>query len=216
MLREAGQIINELIHDEIRKLRGISINLTTFDIAQSITAINPELWDFICQCTQSVRGRAGQTNKDDENMKTIRRFFIINMMMYTTNPFTCTTVHHLLADTVEVCGGSRQLLRILNRLGVTVSSDTHDRLVTEVAEREKQKSLWSDLDPNVFTVASTDNIDFLQSHAAVYCGNQSRSYHGTKIQIVQPVPSLKFTTQPITQSTSSSSYRRKFTIKFCT
>ena len=73
MLREAGQIINELIHDEIRKLRGISINLTTFDIAQSITAINPELWDFICQCTQSVRGRAGQTNKDDEHMKTIRR-----------------------------------------------------------------------------------------------------------------------------------------------
>lgn len=29
----------------------------------------------------------------------------------------------------------------------------------------------------------------MSSHAAVYCGNQSQSYHGTIIQIVQPVPS---------------------------
>ena len=47
------------------------------------------------------------------------------------------------------------------------------------------------MDLRKFTVVTVDNIDFLQRHAMVYCGDQSRSWHGTSVQVVQPSSSIE-------------------------
>ena len=75
-------------------------------------------------------------------------------MLFTTISSCATTLYHLVTDTVELNGGSRVLIRVLNRLGVCVAADTHDRIVTDVAEKQKAKPLWSQLTANVFTIAT--------------------------------------------------------------
>ena len=41
------------------------------------------------------------------------------------------------------------------------------------------------MDQSIFTIATTDNIDFLQSHASVYAGSLCCSWHGTSVQVVK-------------------------------
>ena len=185
LLKRSGNMVNDLLHDEITKLKSRQIDLTSFDLSSSISSTNNLLWQFICSCTQSVRERTGRKNQDDAHVKTVRRFFLICMMRFTTNPQCYTELHQLVAEAVEVQGGSRKLIKLLNRLGVSVSVDTHDEFVTDVAEKEKEKGIWNQLLRFICTFFSADNLDFLQRHAAVYCGDQTRSYHGTTLQVTK-------------------------------
>lgn len=160
LLTEAGNVINDIIHEETKRTSNDITDLTNFTLDESIENTNSLLWNFVCLCTRSKRERTRESNKDDAHTKTVRRYFIVCMMIFATNPSFNTLLHHLVADTVEVCGGSRRLIRILNRLGVCVSTDTHDRLVTYLAEDQRERSVWSELSQDKFTLASIDNIDF--------------------------------------------------------
>ena len=66
----------------------------------------------------------------------------------------------MITDTIESCGGSSQLVTILNRLGVCSSADTLARTIQcRVKERERngpEGECW----PHAPIIISMDNIDF--------------------------------------------------------
>ena len=90
-----------------------------------------------------------------------------------------------LTDTTESCGGSIQLVRMLNRLGVCSSADTLARAIQYRVKESENRGPDQDCVPNAITIISTDNIDFLHSYAQVFCGKQTSSWHGTTVQTVQ-------------------------------
>ena len=74
-----------------------------------------------------------------------------------------------------------------NHFGICVSSDTLSRFVQYKVNSLKKASF---LNPEAFTIVSTDNIDFQLSFARVFYGKHTSSWHGTSIQAAQPLPSL--------------------------
>lgn len=90
-MREASNIINDAIQNEIGNMKSSNMDLTTFNLRTCVANINPILWDFVCLCTRSVREPNGKENDHDTHVKTIRRFFRVCMMLLTTNASYNTT-----------------------------------------------------------------------------------------------------------------------------
>ena len=135
-LMEAGAKINDKIHKEIKEEEKRTINLTTFNLNESIDRIDLELWNFICCCTRTTRERKSNEN-EDKHAKNIRRFFLLCIMMITTNSLCTTVLHHLVADAVEVYGGSRSLLSNRSRYPPLINDQQFIHLQTLHINTEK-------------------------------------------------------------------------------
>ena len=120
--------------------------------------------------------------------KRLRRAYLV---MFSMDSRCTTSFHTQITDLVDCCGGSNELIRILNRLGVCSSYDTLLRHIQACTTELSGKGILQGLNPSVLTIFSMDNIDFLKSHAQVYCGKQQLSWHGTTIQAIQPLPHIE-------------------------
>ncbi len=216
-LNESVQIVvRHMLHEKPDLSRALILDVNSF--IDEVRTIAPELWDHVTVLTQSVnerKGRKAATSCDTHasHLKRVRRAYLLSLILFITNSECNFPFHVLLADAVEASGGSTELITILNRLGIVASIDTLKRVILSVSQDRVSQGIQTLLVPDVFTVASVDNVDFLQSHAAVYSGSQHRSCHFTSIQLVQPLPvtsqSIPPQSVPHHDSSSSPSSRRR-------
>ena len=120
-------------------------------------------------------------------MHTVRTVYALCVLLFTTNPQCCVPVHLPLTDLILCHGGTTELVTVLNRFGAVASADTHSRFLQNLSA-DRKVLLDRNLSPNAFRIVSVDNIDLMQSHAQVYATDSHRSYHGTSIQCVEPMP----------------------------
>ena len=112
--------------------------------------------------------------------KKLHCFYTLCVLLFTTNTQCNTPVHIVLTDVFDSHIGNSEKIRIFNRLGAVASSDTHARYRQTVVQETKENGNLALR--KKFAILSLDNIDYLQSFAAVYSGDQHRSWHGTTIQ----------------------------------
>ena len=99
-------------------------------------------------------------------------------------------MHGLIADVIDSYDGSDVLIRKLNRLGVCSSADILSRIIHHRVNQRELVGPEKELNDQSLIIISADNIDFMHTFSRVYCGKPKKSFHGTTIQVVQPIPSL--------------------------
>ena len=116
VLREAAHMVNDLTHAEIAKHNtGKIYDPKKMNIEEQINAIDSELWAFLELATRSVSERKCSSNEErNAHIKKLRRFYSLCILMYCANSQKPTMLHFLLTDIVEICGGSRTLIKIIN------------------------------------------------------------------------------------------------------
>ena len=95
---------------------------------------------------------------------------------------------HMLVTEATLChGGTHELAKILNRIGAAASL-TNQRLATQVVQSRRVRGILPEIEKRALSIVSVDNIDILQPHSFVSCTDATRSWHGTSVQCVQPLP----------------------------
>lgn len=109
------------------------------------------------------------------HIKKVRHLSVLCNILFCTDDRCSLPLHTLVADVVDSQGGSVLLIKTLNRLGLSTSSDTLNHFIQyKVSSDHAGKSVqWNDQDS--FVVVSAGDIDFLHGYARVFQGNQTSS-----------------------------------------
>ena len=169
-------------------------SISTLNLSAALNTVNPDLLHFLRTMTQPIRCSRRKlfdcttSAEYNSHTKNVRLFYALSMLVFCTYPQCSVPMHVLVTEAVLCHGGTLELVAILNRLGAAASLDTVNRLATCVVTRRMSDGVLSDLATQKFAAVSIDNIDILQPYGFVSCTDATRSWHGTSVQCVQPLP----------------------------
>ena len=182
---------NECIHSHINTvLREDAIepqDISTFTVDNAISMIDPKIWNMVVTMTRTVTEKRKNIPPNKISLKRkLHCLYCTCVMFFATNTCCSFPLHVLLTDIVDSQGGSYELIRILNKFGAIASVDTHRRYVQYQVSKIQEVGVCHQLNPGVLSIVTIDNVDIAQRHAMVY-NRQNRGFHGTTVQIVQPL-----------------------------
>ena len=139
---------NSRVHQQVKKFLADDAFTFQFDrlsIDTMIADLDPTLWSAICSLTTSVSEHRHTLKMSDstthaQHVKKVRRFYCLCTLMSCTDDCCYLPLHNLITDVVDSLGGSTQLLKILNRLGVYSSSDSLARYTGWQNEKWRNQS----------------------------------------------------------------------------
>ena len=181
-IQNVSVYLNDRVHRQEKTLITSFSNspqrYATFDMALYKEMVDPILLHFIELVTQSVRNRRRKLFQSETPFPSL------------LNAILCqyTVLHALLTEATLCHGGTQELVKILNRVGAVASIDTNQHLATQVVQARMARGVLPELEERALSIVSIDNIDILQPHAFVSCTDATRSWHGTSVQCVQPLP----------------------------
>ena len=126
------------IHDHIAKnlnnQQGVPFDISEFDIDKWVELMDKDIMKMLAVLIKPKREKQIHCDNVYEDMlmlkshtKKLRCFNLACIVMFCANSECNFPLHTLLADAIECFGGSTELIRIFNRLGVVTSKDTHAR-----------------------------------------------------------------------------------------
>ena len=187
--------LNDKVHRQAKALIASYQNnpqlYATFNITSYKETVDPILLQFIQQVTYSMRNRRRKLFESETEVnqtKQVRQLFLLASLLYCTNTQCSMPFHALLTEATLCHGSTQELVHILNQVGVVASIDTNQRLATQVVQARIANGILPEIDKRALSIISIDNIDILQPHAFVSCTDATRSWHGTSVQCVQPLP----------------------------
>ena len=71
------------------------------------------------------------------HIKHLRTAYLVSLILFITNTECNSPFHAVLSDVIESCGGSTELITILNRFSICSSVDTLNRIIHSIAGLKK-------------------------------------------------------------------------------
>ena len=190
-IQTVAKYLNSRLHQKARvlntKFEGEPELIAGIDLTNAITDTDDVVTDFLTTMTQSIRSSRHSLLQDkltEVSSKKIRLIYATSLLLFYTKS-TCSAPFHVALTEAVLC---HELVRILNRSGLIASLDTVNRVATHVVQRRISNGIECDLKPQKLAAVSIDNIDILQPYGFVSCQDATRSWHGTSVQCVQPLP----------------------------